>query len=1087
MSDEDRIDTNDIAELDAWSVDQDDLERDVARKATEAMDKRDDELDQKRLDKTEKAKAHYESQIRRLERQLDDRALRLSHKEKIRDEIKRIKEIHLKGINSDLNDITSRIAERQKNQNIRNQMDTGTSDRLPEESEHDYLLRTGKITPFASSSQFTTAATIPTESTGMSHKNLRLPGEELEEQPVLMTTRRRRKRIKRSDEEDNDNSDSEFVPEEDEDESYDEGIEAEQYDLDMYEGQVARKTDEEELRGMDDGDEELYQQRLAMWIRKRKAYRESINPDAAAAETGNEWEIPHPKESDAVLDGKFKIPGDIYPSLFDYQRTGVQWLWELYSQKVGGIIGDEMGLGKTIQIVAFVAGLHYSGLLDKPVLIVCPATVMKQWVNEFHRWWPPLRTVILHSIGTGMDIKKEESIEAMLEQTKPGEELPSRGSLKARAGAKSIVDNVVTNGHVLVTTYVGMQIYRDFLLNKEWGYCVLDEGHKIRNPDSDISLTCKQVKTSNRIILSGTPIQNNLTELWSLFDFVFPGRLGTLPVFQNQFAVPINIGGYANATNVQVQTGYKCAVVLRDMVAPYMLRRMKADVASDLPKKSEKVLFCKLTKIQRENYTTFLKSDEMKSIFAGKRQVLFGVDILRKICNHPDLVQREELLRKKGYNYGNPAKSGKMQVVKSLVELWKSQGHRTLLFCQTRQMLDILELFMRRLSGVAYLRMDGSTPIGQRQTLVDRFNEDPSINVFLLTTRVGGLGINLTGANRVIIFDPDWNPSTDVQARERAWRLGQKKDVTIYRLMTAGAIEEKIYHRQIFKQFLTNKILKDPKQRRFFKMNDLHDLFSLGDVDEEGTETGGMFKGTEVATASSRLGKRKRKQDNEDDLAKLVGMDGVAGLEEFQTNKSESEETKNAEDDDRILQGLFASSGVHSALEHDAIMDASRPDTVIVEREAQRIANQAVHALRASRRAARQHEIGTPTWTGKFGTAGRFGAKSRGGTPSPTPDNGKKISSSSILQSIRDKKALETKAGSASGGSATSKQQTAIENMRNFLATAENLRAPSPALVSASGVEVKNSQDIATIRQMLRQIAEWQPDEKKWKLKDEFK
>jgi DNA excision repair protein ERCC-6 len=176
--------------------------------------------------------------------------------------------------------------------------------------------------------------------------------------------------------------------------------------------------------------------------------------------------------------------------------------------------------------------------------------------------------------------------------------------------------------------------------------------------------------------------------------------------------------------------------------------------------------------------------------------------------------------------------------------------------------------------------MDGATPIGIRQTLVDEFNNTASIDVFLLTTRVGGLGINLTGANRVIIFDPDWNPSTDVQARERAWRLGQKREVTIYRLMTSGTIEEKIYHRQIFKQFLTNKILRDPKQRRFFKMNDLHDLFSLAGSEVEGTETGEMFAGTEM-----RVEEKIKKRRGGDDPEQLRRLTGVAGMEElyFQT------------------------------------------------------------------------------------------------------------------------------------------------------------------------------------------------------------
>ncbi|KAM9915947.1 hypothetical protein OXX59_010303, partial [Metschnikowia pulcherrima] len=163
-------------------------------------------------------------------------------------------------------------------------------------------------------------------------------------------------------------------------------------------------------RNVDDGDEEVYQQRLQEWVRKRSKLRSK----SAENDDVDEWRLPHPTIPDAVLNENFRLPGDVFPSLFDYQKTCVQWLWELYSQKTGGIIGDEMGLGKTIQVIAFLAGLHYSGLLEKPVLLVVPATVMNQWVNEFHRWWPPLRCVILHSIGSGMtksSIRSEEQLE----------------------------------------------------------------------------------------------------------------------------------------------------------------------------------------------------------------------------------------------------------------------------------------------------------------------------------------------------------------------------------------------------------------------------------------------------------------------------------------------------------------------------------------------------------------------------------------------------------------------------------------------------------------------------------------------------
>ncbi|KAM9889821.1 hypothetical protein OXX69_012741, partial [Metschnikowia pulcherrima] len=292
-------------------------------------------------------------------------------------------------------------------------------------------------------------------------------------------------------------------------------------------------------------------------------------------------------------------------------------------------------------------------------------------------------------------------------------------------------------------------------------------------------------------------------------------------------------------------------------------------------------------------------------------------------------------------------------------------------------MLDILERFVEHLpqlndeSHFNYLRMDGSTPIVKRQQLVDTFNTNTYFHVFLLTTKVGGLGVNLTGADRVIIFDPDWNPSTDLQARERAWRLGQKKDITIYRLMTAGTIEEKIYHRQIFKTFLTNKILKDPKQRRFFKLNDLHDLFSLGDPDERGTETGDMFNGSEQtfggdkARKSTRLSHKEHK--NDDDFYQVAQISGVSKLDKFAGEEEPSHEN---EDEDRIMEGIFSNAGVvHSTLKHDEVVDSSHQEVSLVEREASRVAKEAAEKLKHSRMLARRKAIGTPTWTGKFGTA----------------------------------------------------------------------------------------------------------------------
>ncbi|KAM3912905.1 DNA excision repair protein ERCC-6 [Leptodactylus fuscus] len=589
-------------------------------------------------------------------------------------------------------------------------------------------------------------------------------------------------------------------------------------------------------RCRDDGDAKLYKHRIRQYLKQE-------SKEAEQRRMAEESE-----DSDVEFDEGFCIPGSLWKKLYKYQQTGVRWLWELHCQQAGGILGDEMGLGKTIQIIAFLAGLSYSRIRTRgsdyryeglgPSVIVCPATVMHQWVKEFHTWWPKLRVAILHETGSF-------------------------------AGKKiRLIGEIGNSRGILITSYSNVRLLQEELVKYHWHYVILDEGHKIRNPNAGVTMACKQFRTPHRIILSGSPMQNNLRELWSLFDFVFPGKLGTLPVFMEQFSVPITMGGYSNASPVQVKTAYKCACVLRDTINPYLLRRMKADVkmSLSLPDKNEQVLFCRLTDEQRQVYQTFIDSKEVYGILNGDMQVFPGLIALRKICNHPDLFTGGTKILKgtkdedieEGEQFGFWKRSGKLIVVESLLKIWHRQGHRVLLFTQSRQMLQILEAFVLKV-GYTYLKMDGTTTVASRQPLIARFNEDTSIFVFLLTTRVGGLGVNLTGANRVVIYDPDWNPSTDTQARERAWRIGQQKQVTVYRLLTAGTIEEKIYHRQIFKQFLTNRVLKDPKQRRFFKSNDLYELFTLSSPDaNQGTETSAIFAGTGSDVKLSKYPKRQQ-------------------------------------------------------------------------------------------------------------------------------------------------------------------------------------------------------------------------------------
>ncbi|NXY40354.1 ERCC6 protein, partial [Ceuthmochares aereus] len=893
-------------------------------------------------------------------------------------------------------------------------------------------------------------------------------------------------------------------------------------------------------RWRDDGDEDYYKQRLRRWQKTRLKDKEHQTAEDLS------------EESDTEFEEGFKVPGFLFKKLFKYQQTGVRWLWELHCQQAGGILGDEMGLGKTIQIIAFLAGLSYSKIRTRgsnyrqvllcrlyqglgPTVIVCPATVMHQWVKEFHTWWPPFRVAILHETGSYTDKKLK------------------------------LIREIASCHGILITSYSYIRLMQDNIHSYDWHYVILDEGHKIRNPNAAVTLACKQFRTPHRIILSGSPMQNNLKELWSLFDFIFPGKLGTLPVFMEQFSVPITMGGYSNASPVQVKTAYKCACVLRDTINPYLLRRMKADVkmSLSLPDKNEQVLFCRLTDEQRQVYQNFINSKEVYQILNGDMQIFSGLVALRKICNHPDLFSGGPKILKgvpdseveEADQFGYWKRSGKMIVVESLLKIWHKQNHRVLIFSQSRQMLQILEVFVRE-RNYSYLRMDGTTTIASRQPLITRYNEDKSIFIFLLTTRVGGIGVNLTGADRVIIYDPDWNPSTDTQARERAWRIGQKKQVTVYRLLTAGTIEEKIYHRQIFKQFLTNRVLKDPKQRRFFKSNDLYELFTLSSPDtSQGTETSAIFAGTgsDVQLTKHQL-KRKLEKPPDNDTSKgdlhlaessspkysksssscstthmkniaidtsketkgnfeafdqnsyakdnaqtatninflnkskeeslektdkpvsqslpgdaessenakclnAVVADEVHGAananvkgdfsltcgaggsweeqaaktqdgqldnshykctsktkhrvdvlsheshktkskkkhhrdakfegeriphlvkqKQYRRENSEEKEEDSKKNDDYVLEKLFKKSGVHSVMKHDAIMEASSADHVLVEAEANRVAQDALRALKVSRQRCLGATSGVPTWTGISGLSGApSGIKSRFG------------------------------------------------------------------------------------------------------------
>ncbi|TQV94225.1 hypothetical protein V2A60_002733 [Cordyceps javanica] len=1023
--------------------DQDELERDITLQANAAIMEQEDKRDTARIEKLEASRHRLKLQLDKEKKRLERAASNPYQAGNIRKEVAKIEQEILR-VSNDISDFQSRMKKRHEQDPLEAQSTT-KSTRLPGESHRDYLIRTGKITPFArvggprpagvqgqladaildAEEQAAAEQLGATDEEPASHQLLRRPGFEDEALTTTTTTsstpatssavesefslrpRKKQRRDKApSPSEDYQPEASDAASDSGDSTVWKQGTEEDliREERRKYKAKAAVKAQEQiDLTKIDDGDEKLYKRRLNDWISRRSRARRSRRRTQDSTDAGadsdpdeDEWTKPSPDHPDWSIDDSLKLPGDIHPSLFGYQKTGVQWLAELYKQRVGGIIGDEMGLGKTVQLIAFVAALHSSNKLKRPVIVVAPATLLRQWVSEFHRWWPPLRVSILHSSGSGM-LNPTAEDDYDLDHFRPM-------AGKSANAARRIIRGVVSKGHVLVTTYTGLQTYAEELLRVEWEYAVLDEGHKIRNPNAEITVTCKELNTPNRVILSGTPIQNNLTELWSLFDFIYPMRLGTLVNFRTQFEIPIRQGGYANASNLQVMTAEKCAEALKETISEYLLQRLKVDVAADLPEKTEQVLFCKLTDGQRKAYETFLRSDEVSAILNRRRQSLYGIDILRKICNHPDLLDKK-LSEKAGYDYGSPRLSTKLQLTKDLLQnVMIPNGHKMLLFSQGKLMLNIIEKCMRDCS-ISYLRMDGETPVDQRQPMIDRFNNDPDVHVFLMTTRTGGLGTNLTGADRIIIFDPDWNPSTDLQARERAWRLGQNKPVKIYRLMTEGTIEEKIYHRQIFKQFMTNKVLKDPKQRSSYDLSDLYDLFTYNHGGEAAVQRSEVFKGAEVDITNGEGGGGASGQDTSDqEQQELKHMDLVAAMEEFKEDKA-------AQDERRMLDGIFARS-VNSAYDHEQIVNGpskAKADIAVLRHEANQVAKQAAAHLRRAGQEARSIPIGTVTWTGEVGQGGRPGGNRRRAGPS----------SAGILSNLADRQGLDDGTGSGSSRSGT--------------------------------------------------------------------
>ncbi|QIW95520.1 hypothetical protein AMS68_001038 [Peltaster fructicola] len=540
----------------------------------------------------------------------------------------------------------------------------------------------------------------------------------------------------------------------------------------------------------------------------------------------------------------FTIPVAIKAELRSYQQDGVNWLHFLNKYNLHGVLCDDMGLGKTLQTLCIVASDHHlrAEEFEKtqapekrrlPSVIICPPTLTGHWKQEI-RTYAPFLNAVAYAGPTG-----------------------ERAKVRDQLGTADIV----------ITSYEIARNDIDILLPYNWNYCVLDEGHLIKNPRAKTTLAVKRLMSNHRLILSGTPIQNNVLELWSLFDFLMPGFLGTEKVFQDRFAKPIAASRFAKSSSKEQEAGALAIESLHKQVLPFLLRRLKEEVLEDLPPKILQNYYCDLSDLQKRLFEDFTRKEgQALADKAGqpdkesKQHIFQALQYMRKLCNSPALVLKEghkqydatqALLAKQGTSIKDPVHAPKLTALRDLlvdcgigVEA-SDKGfvpsadeavsqHRALIFCQMKEMLDMVEstVFKKLLPSVTFARLDGSVEASKRQDIVNNFNADPSIDCLLLTTSVGGLGLNLTGADTVIFVEHDWNPSRDMQAMDRAHRIGQKKVVNVYRLITRGTLEEKILSLQRFKMDVASTVVNQQNAGLgTMETDQILDLFSLGETD----------------------------------------------------------------------------------------------------------------------------------------------------------------------------------------------------------------------------------------------------------------
>lgn len=489
----------------------------------------------------------------------------------------------------------------------------------------------------------------------------------------------------------------------------------------------------------------------------------------------------------------------------------MNWILDRFNQKKNCILGDEMGLGKTLQTISVITHLLKTDGVKPPILILLPLTLTNNWMEEFNRAVPSIKCILYLGNSDEREAIRKNIVDFIMKQPYDSHNDPQ------------------LNFDVMITTYEILLRDAQFIKKFNWRMLAVDEAHRLKNHKSVLFKTLQEEFTFERVLLlTGTPIQNSLSELWALLHFIMPKEFNDINTFLNK---------YNALSDKQTPSNKLLSESLHNTLRPYLLRRTKEEVLKDLPIKNEIILYTGMTDMQRNIYLSILKRDS--SLLSSNKSILMNIVMnLRKCCNHPYFFDNMEPTFDGEYILGEHIinNCGKMIILDKLLAKLKKDGKKVLIFSQMTRMLDILQDYLH-FRDYTYERLDGSIRSDERNLAVKNFTEDDSAFVFLLSTRAGGLGLNLTVADTVIFYDSDWNPQMDLQAQARVHRIGQEKPVTVIRLVTSNSAEEIILARAFAKMKLKFSVLD---KGNFSYLKDERDItdekFSMSDIIKYGLD-----------------------------------------------------------------------------------------------------------------------------------------------------------------------------------------------------------------------------------------------------------